>query len=102
MPSALYNSFSNSTGFGGTGSLLSTGTIIDPMVYALEQPISNITEEVKQTLQSGWNTGTHLSTLAAWWLMGYVGYLFVTDVFAPEVENMQRGIRRAFKRARIV
>lgn len=101
MPSLVHKSFNNNTGIGAAGSMTHVGTILHPMVHALGEPISNITEEVKQTVSTGWQMGTHLSTLAAWWLMAYVGYAFVTDVFAPEVESMQRGIRRAFKRARI-
>lgn len=101
MPGLQYKSFSNSTGFGASGSVQETGTILHPMVHALEQPITNVTEEVKQTMNGAWMAGTHLSTLAAWWLMAYVGYTFVMDVFAPEMASFQKGIDRAFKRARL-
>ena len=101
MPSLIYQTFNNNTGFGAMGSVSETGMLINPIVHALEQPINNLTEEVRQTVKAGWNTGIHMSTLAAWWLMAYVGYAFVTDVFAPEVGALQKGISRAFKRARL-
>ena len=101
MPSLVLQSFNNNTAIGAVGSLNQTGTILNPLVHALGEPIANVTEEVRQTAQAGWHMGIHLSTLAAWWLIAYVGYAFVTDVFAPEVSMMQKGIRRAFKRARI-
>lgn len=101
MPSLQYQTFNNNTGIGAVGSLSLTGTKINPIVHAIGEPINNITEEVKQTMSAGWSMGTHLSTLAAWWLMAYVGYAFVMDVFAPEMASVQNGVRKAFKRARI-
>jgi hypothetical protein len=71
------------------------------MIHVVSQPIMNVTEEVKQTVSSGFRFSQHVSTLAAFWLIAYVGYAFITDVFAPEVESIGRTISRGFKRAKI-
>jgi hypothetical protein len=78
------------------------GTVLHPLVHVVEGPIHNITEEVKQTAQGVWTTSQHVANLAAWWLIAYVGYTFVSDVFAPEMNSFQKSIQRGLKRARIL
>lgn len=97
----VHNSFRHHTGPGSVGHLLETGTVLDPMIHLVTQPIMNVTEEVKQTMSSGFQFSQHLGTLAAFWLMAYVGYTFVTDVFEPEVRSVWNGVQRGLKRARL-
>lgn len=102
MPDLVTNTFRTNTVSSGMSSLREIGTVLHPLVHVVEQPIMNITEEVKQTVSGVWTTSQHLSTLAAWWLMAYIGYSFVVDVFEPEVQSLGKSVRNGFKRARIL